>query len=120
MLNSYEILTLCYDSLNNQGRLILQAPNAESPYFGRIQYGDFTHEVAFTSSSMHQIMKMIGFNKVACLSSGPIVSGIKSSIRVFAWKVIEQLHKFIIYIEVGSSPIERIVTQNLIVVAAKN
>jgi len=114
-----EILALCNLALKNNSRIILQAPNAESPFFGRIRYGDFTHEVAFSSSSMHQLLKMIGFQKVSCFPSGPIVSGVKSFMRVLVWKVIEWLYKFILYAEVGRSPIERIVTQNIIVVAEK-
>lgn len=114
-----QILSECYNSIKTNGRLMLQVPNAESPFFGRIRYGDFTHEIAFSSSSMHQVMKMVGFQKVACFSSGPTVGGLKSYIRVIVWKIFERLYKFALYLEVGTSPIERIVTQNIISVATK-
>lgn len=113
------ILSLCKDSLMANGLIILQVPNAESPFFGRIRYGDFTHEVAFTSTSLHQLLKMTGYDQVKCYPTDPKATGIKSSLRVLAWVFIEKLYKLALFAELGTSQFERIVTQNIIVAATK-
>lgn len=114
-----EMLSQCYSALQHGGKLLLQVPNGESPFFGRIRYGDFTHETAFSQSSLQQLLKMAGFNKVACYSSGPVVMGLKSLIRVTAWKVLEAIYRAALYTELGGSKSTRIVSQNIIAVATK-
>ena len=37
-------------ALKPGGRWILHTANAESPFYGRVRYGDITHEQAFTQS----------------------------------------------------------------------
>ena len=64
-------LLCCADSvyrvLRKGGRWLIHVPNAESPMFGRIRYGDLTHEIAFTSRSLRQLLTTIGFSGVECL-----------------------------------------------------
>ncbi len=112
-----EVLSLCYDSLKSNGRIIIQVPNAESPFGSRIRYGDFTHEIAFTTSSLSQLLKMLGFKEVQCYPAEPTIHGIKSLIRFMLWKFVEAFYKFLLFAELGSG--RRIVTQNIIVVAKK-
>ncbi len=112
-----EILEICYNSLKNAGRIIIQVPNAESPFFGRIRYGDFTHEIAFSSSSLSQLLNIIGLTKVQFYAITPTVSGARSLIRFLLWKVVEVFYKFLLYAEIGRG--KRIVTQGIIAVATK-
>jgi len=113
-----ESLSSCYDSLKNNGKIIIQAPNAESPFFGRIRYGDFTHSIAFTSSSLSQLLRLVGFTGVQCYSIEPCFYGAKSFIRFILWKIVEACYKFLLFVEIGSG--QKIVSQNIIAVARKN
>ena len=113
-----EILSLCYHSLTEGGLLILQTPNAESPFYGRIRYGDFTHEIAFTASSLSQLLRMTGFQKMRFYPTPPVINGLEGLARFALWKVIEAWYKFLIYVEIGRG--ERIVTQDIITVTEKN
>lgn len=113
------ILEICRDSLKNNGKMILQVPNAESPFFGRLRYGDFTHEIAFCYSSLNQILNMIGMKHIECHPSGPVYTGIKSLMRIFVWKILEMFYKFLLYSELGAAYGKRIVTQSVIAVAEK-
>lgn len=113
------VLGQCHSALLSGGKLILQVPNGESPFFGRIRYGDFTHETAFTQSSLQQLLKIAKFSSVSCYPSGPAVTGFKSLIRVAAWKVLETMYRTALYIELGGSKSPRIVSQNIIAVATK-
>ena len=52
-------------ALSTGGRLILQTPNAESPWGLMHRYGDFTHEIAFTPRSLEHVLRMNGFTGFA-------------------------------------------------------
>lgn len=112
-----EVIDLAYRSLRTNGVLMIQAPNAESPFGGRIRYGDFTHEISFTSSSLSQLLRSTGFATVEIYPAEPVVYGVKSFIRFLMWKIVEACYRALISIEVGRG--EWIVTQNLIAVARK-
>ena len=74
--DTLEALTLCREALRPGGALLLQVPNGESPLAGRIIYGDFTHETAFTQSSIAQVLRAAGFESVSCHPVRPVVYGI--------------------------------------------
>lgn len=113
----FDFLAKCFDALNPRGRLVLQVPNAESPYFGRVRYGDFTHELAFTASSLSQLLQATGYAKVAFHPWRPAIFSFQTAVRHVAWRTIEPLLKLPMSIESGSKP--RIVTMNLIAVGEK-
>jgi len=106
-----DILSRIHKALKPGGRLIAQCPNAESPFFGRIRYGDFTHDVAFTKSSLLQLALCTGFSKIDCYPTGPVVRNVKSFIKACVWKIAESVFK--IYIPDG------IFTLNIIAVIKK-
>jgi 2-polyprenyl-3-methyl-5-hydroxy-6-metoxy-1,4-benzoquinol methylase len=99
------------------GRLVLQIPNADSPYFGRVRYGDFTHELAFTKSSITQILRATGFENIRIYPWRAMIIGPGSLMRNIAWRIIEPIIKFPIYIEAGDW--NRPITINMIVSAEK-
>lgn len=112
-----EVLDLCYLCLKDKGIVIIQVPNAKSPFFGRIRYGDLTHEIAFSTSSLSQLLRMIGFNEIRFFSTAPIIFGAKSFIRYVLWKIIESFYKFVLSVELGRG--KRMVTQNIIAIGIK-
>jgi len=113
--DTLEALTLCREALRPGGALLLQVPNGESPFAGRIIYGDFTHETAFTQASLSQVLRAAGFDSVACHPVRPVVYGVKSWLRAVVWRLVEGLLVTAIVAEVG--PVRPIVTQNLLAVA---
>ncbi len=112
------ILEICHGSLRHNGILIIQVPNAETPFFGRIRYGDFTHEVAFGMSSLQQLLGVIGFKQARFYSTGPAVSGVRSLFRFLLWKPVEAFYRFLIYAETGRW--NSIVTESIIAIAVKD
>jgi len=113
--DTVEALTLCREALRPGGALLMQVPNGESPLAGRIIYGDFTHETAFTQASIGQVLRAAGFASVVCHPVRPVIYGVKSWLRAVAWRVIEAAIVTAIVAEMG--PVHPIVTQNLLVVA---
>ncbi len=101
------------------GRWILHAPNAESPFFGAILYGDLTHELAFTRRSMSQLLRASGFEQVRCFEDDVVVHGAKSGVRAILWKLIRATLRVYIAAETGDAGRDAILTRNLLAVAVK-
>ena len=100
------------------GKLILHMPNAASPFFGRVRYGDYTHEQAFTQSSLSQLLIARGFSEVQCFEDTPIVHGVKSAVRWVVWKIVRSVFRLALVAETGEK--NEIFTQNFLAVAAKD
>ena len=105
--------------LRPDGRWIAHTVNAESPFFGRIRYGDVTHEQAFTRTSIGQLVLSSGFRTVACYEDTPIVHGVKSALRYMLWKVVRGMLRVYLAAETGSTDRAVVLSQNFLIVADK-
>lgn len=74
-----------FGALKPGGRFIVQTPNADSPWFGTVRYGDFTHELAFTPQSLSRLLKVAGFSQYDSRECRPFVHGFKSGLRAILW-----------------------------------
>lgn len=113
----YDLLKLTYQALRPGGKLIIQVPNGEGLHAASILYGDFTHEVAFTESSIHQLFLNTGYKKVNCFPTGPVPKNAVGVIRKVLWGIRVLAAKFWRIVETGTSG--RIYTSNLIAVGEK-
>ena len=105
--------------LKDRGFWIIHTPNAESPFGMRMRYGDITHELAFTRTSISQFLLSAGFSRVNCYEDQPIPHGIKSAIMWLFWKIIRNLLRFYIAVETGDIGRGIILSQNFLAVAFK-
>lgn len=105
--------------LKTGGRWIIHAPNGASPFVGAIRYGDFTHEQAFTRSSLEQLMLASGFSHLDCHECAPRAHGVKSTVRVVAWKLARLVLQFIEAAETGELRSDSLLTRNLYAVVWK-
>ena len=105
--------------LKSGGKWVVHVPNGESPFGGRIYYGDFTHELIFTRTSIAQLSMASGFSRVTCEEDAPIPHGVKSSVRWMLWKVLRNLLWSYLVVETGSLHREHIFSQNLLAVVEK-
>ena len=106
-------------ALKPGGMLLMQSPNADGPFAGRYRYGDFTHEIAFTDSSIRQILSGTGFNEIQVYPADPIPHGFFSAGRWVLWKAIRFLLTLYLAAETGGLR-GHILTQNLIATATKS
>lgn len=81
-------LNLIFSALNENGKIIIQTPNAESPWFGAVAYGDFTHEWFYTASSLEDVLIKSGFKNIQFKPSEPLFISFKGGIRRILWKFI--------------------------------
>lgn len=105
--------------LKKGGRWIIHAPNGASPFVGAIRYGDFTHEQAFTRSSLEQLMRASGFSRVICRECAPRMRGFKSALRVAGWRLARLAMQFVVTAETGELRRDSILTRNLYAVVWK-
>ena len=100
------------------GKWLIHTPNGESPFFGRIRYGDMTHEQAFTATSMGQLLLSSGFQSLRCYEDTPIVHGLMSALRYSIWIVLRGMLRFYLAAETGQAR-GAILTQNFLVVGIR-
>jgi 2-polyprenyl-3-methyl-5-hydroxy-6-metoxy-1,4-benzoquinol methylase len=109
-----EVLQLCRAAIRPGGSVIVQVPNAESPFFGRIRSGDFTHELAYTSSSVTQLFNVVGFDDPQVYPTDPAIAGLGSLGRAALWAAVKTFYRILLFAELGRG--QRILTQGLIAV----
>lgn len=115
----FDLVDEVYRALRPGGCWIIHVPNAESPFFGRIRYGDLTHELAFTQESIAQLLMTTGFSKITCYEDAPIPHGLKSAVRWALWKILRSFLQAYLSIETGHCGRNTILTQNLLAVVNK-
>ena len=103
-MNFLAFLDGCCAALRPGGRLILQTPNAETPWGADIRYGDFTHEVCFRSNSLGRLMCLTGFVNIAGREQGPVPKGYStaSTVRWILWRLIRLSLQFYNVVETGA------------------
>lgn len=101
------------------GRLIVHLPNAESPFFGAIRFGDLTHEMAYTRQSLSQLLRSSGFGAVSCHEDKPVPGSVKGYVRSLLWAAIRMLLRFYGAIETGDTGRAALYTRNFVGVAIK-
>ncbi len=108
-----EILRATRESLRPGGRVFIQVPNAEALFGARLRYADFTHEIAFTRSSIAQVLRVCRFDEVRV---GALPPGFRGW-RGLLWRAVERFYRAMLYAELGKT--ECILTQDLFAVATR-
>lgn len=85
------------------GALTAMVPNAISSFGTMTRYWDFTHQLAFTPSSVRQLQRLTGFRDCAFREWGPQPHGVASSVRFVLWQGIRALTSLRLIIETGSA-----------------
>lgn len=84
----FDLLDALHRALCTGGTLVLQTPNAESPWGMMHRYHDITHEIAFDPFCLEQTLSLVGFRNCEARECGPYVHGISSAIRLITWRMI--------------------------------
>jgi cyclopropane fatty-acyl-phospholipid synthase-like methyltransferase len=104
-LNKDEImqfLDLIYQSLKNEGRVLITTLNTQSLFGAHTVFNDFTHEQGFTPSSLSQILRVCNFSDITVSGEKPIIHDLRSAIRAVLWWGIEKILKLYVIIERGT------------------
>jgi SAM-dependent methyltransferase len=105
-------------SLRPPGRLVLHTVNASAPFFGRIRYGDLTHETAFNVTSLEQAFRVAGLDCLAVVGVRPTGRLPLQSVRralVAAFRVI-----WLVYVIAETGVLRgHILAESLVAVASR-
>lgn len=106
-------------SLRSGGGLILQTPNADSPFSLSYRYGDFTHENIFNPNSLSSLLTLSGFYNLQFRELSPTIRGLTSFLRYIIWLGLRHFILFWNLTETGSKG-SGITTRNMLAYAKKN
>lgn len=114
-----DVLTPIFNSSNpvRESSLVIQTANGKGPFGSRYRYGDFIHEIAFTRSSLNQVLKISGFNDTDYDSTGPEPHGTGPAARSWLRQTIQVILPSCMLDETGSAG--GICTQKVIALAGK-
>lgn len=115
---SLQSMDSVFAALSPGGLAIIRVPNGVSPFVGNYQHGDLTHETTYTARSLRQIGAAAGFSDIAVHACPPVAHGVKSGLRVGAWKAASGLMKLALAAETGMLR-GHLVTQNIVAVLRK-
>ena len=117
-------LDAAYKALRPKGKLVLRTVNGAGLLAGRIIYGDFSHECAFTQVSLGQVLRVAGFSDLsfAPAYAASLKRGWRGWLRYSLWKVFEQIIKLYMHSTTGSGILRsgHIWTEEIIAMAEKS
>lgn len=102
------------------GLFILHLPNGDGIFAGHIEYGDFTHELIVTSTSLAQMLRCVGFTGFSAYEDTPVVHGFSSACRSLVWMAARTAVRLIFAAETGNLGRDLILSQNFLAVARKS
>lgn len=90
----------------------MQTPNGQGLFPHQVIYGDLTHYTIFTTDSLQQILRLVGFSDIEFSETGPVPANLKGRVRVSLWKLIKFIANTVRKIETGKS--QNVWTENII------
>jgi len=96
-------LDACHRALRPGGALIIQTPNADSPWGLGVRYGDFTHEVCLNPQVLKTLLSICGFLGFEAREQSPVAHGPLSLLRAFLWQGYRASATFRNLVETGSA-----------------
>jgi len=110
----------CFAALKPGGRLVLQTPNADSPFGMGMALNDITHEVAFNPNALGRLLAQAGFSQIEAREVGPVPWGysLASSVRFVVWQAIRAGLVVWNLAETGSTG-SRVLTRNFLIGAKR-
>jgi 2-polyprenyl-3-methyl-5-hydroxy-6-metoxy-1,4-benzoquinol methylase len=113
----FDTLDGVFRVLEPGGHCICHVPNAEGIFGMRVRYGDFTHELSFTSRSVSQVFSSIGFERITCHEDKPVIHSVLSLARSVIWTLGSLYPRLLLMGETGQR--SGILSQNMMVTAEK-
>jgi 2-polyprenyl-3-methyl-5-hydroxy-6-metoxy-1,4-benzoquinol methylase len=97
-----ELMELANKVLQNDGLIVARFPNGDSPFSGRYQAGDFTHEHPLSARSVDQICSPLGFIVTRSVNPRPSRKGLAAKLRITAaYALRDVIETFIGYVYLG-------------------
>jgi 2-polyprenyl-3-methyl-5-hydroxy-6-metoxy-1,4-benzoquinol methylase len=112
-----ELLGLIRAALVPGGALVLTTINTQTMFGSRLLFADFTHETAFSPSSISQVLHIAGFDAVDVFGVPPVAHDVRSFFRAGLWGLIEILLRVSLLADQGMSARHAVMTSTMLAVA---
>jgi hypothetical protein len=97
-----DLAKLANSVLKENGLIVARFPNGDSPFSGRYQTGDFTHERPLSSRSINQVLSPLGFVVTRAVNPRPKPISLGASLKVsIAYLVRDAMELFLGYLYFG-------------------
>jgi 2-polyprenyl-3-methyl-5-hydroxy-6-metoxy-1,4-benzoquinol methylase len=113
----FEYLKLIYNSLENNGKLLIKTPNMANPLNLANRYSDITHDIGFTETSLRAALMMAGFKEVIMKGASYPAISFQSFIAKTIEKFVNQILKFLLKIQ--GHGVYKILDKSIIALALK-
>lgn len=113
----FDLLSNVSRVLRSGGKCVLHVPNAEGLFGMRVRYGDLTHELAFTPTSMRQLLAVLGFEQIRSYEDKPHGRNINGIVRHLVWEISTLFFRLMLMAETGATAF--VLSQNMFVTAIK-
>ena len=113
----FVFLKLIYDSLENNGKLLVKTPNMANPLNLANRYSDITHDVGFVETSLKAALMMVGFKDVAMKGASYPVTSLQSFVAKVMQKFVNMILRFLLRIQGHSA--YKILDKSIIALASK-
>ena len=98
-----EFLALAREALSDQGEIWLQTFNAQAPMASATRYGDFTHEIGLTPTSLAQCLRATGYDVRSICGVHYCSSSTSGRIRSILSAVIHRTARIVLQARHGGS-----------------
>ncbi len=93
-----DLLEKAFSALETGGRIVVTAPNAASPFGLPLAFGDFTHEIFFSPSSLREILRLTGFTSIEVKGEKVTGPGWKGALKSCLWAGFSSTIKLIFHL----------------------
>lgn len=101
-------------ALRKGGRFVVQVPNAGAVFAGFYRYSDLTHEMAFTITTISDVLRICGFEGIEVTAMAPMVGGVRSFLKYLLWRMVNAVLRFYLLQVEGLGPYQYVASVNLI------
>jgi SAM-dependent methyltransferase len=101
------------------GVMVVHLPNGEGIFSGCVAFGDFTHELILTNSSLSQLLRCVGFSEIQSFEDTPVVHGFFSACRFVVWMIGRTAFRILYLSEYPKRDRNLILSQNFLSIARK-
>lgn len=101
-----ELLTLLSalkSAVRERAIMLVRVPNAAAPRGNVLQYGDLTHETAFSPGSLRQLFNSVGVRAVKLREDAPYNNTVLRMARRALWKGLRGFYKLVDAVETGAT-----------------
>lgn len=108
----FVLLSALKSGVRERAVMLVRVPNAAAPRGNVLQFGDLTHETAFSPGSLRQLFNSVGVRAVELREDAPYNNTVLRAVRRALWKGLRGFYSLADVVETGATL--EVYTRNLL------